>query len=143
MIQIFKNFQEKMHLMETFLYSGSTLSRKLLYRKAAKKDPIISRIRLLEVFENVILTINEIEEFHDVQSKDVKYEISQTNSFSQTKTPSKLLIEETSFPIVKLPKSSFPTCDIKTIINSSLTYIISESHDTELQLNISSLFIIY
>src|SRR6266480_3926145 len=122
-----------MSLIATFLYSKF---RKVLFRKAIKKDPIICRIKLLEEFENIILSIDEIEEFYDVKQKYVKvtYQSSQVDFFSQTRKPSDFLFEifEKSFsPIVKLPKSSFPTCDfhdIKTIINSSLTYIISESH---------------
>src|SRR5437667_203182 len=107
-----------MSLIATFLYSKF---RKVLFRKAIKKDPIICRIKLLEEFENIILAIDEIEEFYDVKQKYVKvtYQSSQVDFFSQTRKPSDFLFEKSFSPIVKLPKSSFPTCDfhhIKTII---------------------------
>src|SRR4051794_21732622 len=128
-----------MSLMSTFLYSNSELFRKVLFRKATKKDPIISRIKLLEEFENIILAIDEIEEFYDVQPKyaKAKYQSIQVDFFSQTRKPSDFLFEKSFSPIVKLPKSTCDFLDIETAINSSLTYIISKSQDTELQLNAS------
>src|SRR3954466_12450128 len=134
-----------MSLMSTFLYSNSELFRKILFRKAIKKDPIISRIKLLEEFENIILVVDEIEEFYDAQPKyaKAKYQSLQVDFFSQTRKPSDFLFEKSFSPIVKLPKSSFLTCDfldIEKVINSTLTYIIAESQDTELQLNVSSTF---
>src|SRR5947207_1486954 len=121
-----------MFQMKTLFYFFPCL-RKVLFRKATKQDPIISRIKLLEEFENVILAINEIEEFHDVQ-----YELHFTNTISDSQD-----FEEISSPIVKLPKSRFLTY---AATNSSafethtpLVDIISEPQETELQLNTASI----
>ncbi|CAG8545097.1 5357_t:CDS:10 [Rhizophagus irregularis] len=100
--------------------------RKVLFRKATKQDPIIVRIELLEEFDNIMLAVNEIEEFHDVQ-----YESPKVDSFSQTKSFPNPFVEEISTPIIKLPKTRFLTCAVKNFklhgySNSSLTDI--ESH---------------
>lgn len=112
------------------LFYSIPLLRKVLFRKATKQDPIIIRIELLEEFENVVLTVNEIEEFHDVQ-----YESPKVDSFSQTKSFPNPFTEEISTPIIKLPNTRFLTCAVTNFklhsSNSSLT-------DIELHLNISS-----
>ncbi|GBB96457.1 hypothetical protein RclHR1_02760010 [Rhizophagus clarus] len=127
--------------MKILFYSIPFL-RKVLFRKATKQDPIIIRIELLEEFEDTILAINEIEEFHDVQ-----YENSKVDSFPQTK--SFPFTEEVSSPIIKLPKTRFPTCavtnfsvvkihdnnssltDIKLHSNNCFTNTIADSQDIE------------
>ncbi|RIA92347.1 hypothetical protein C1645_820866 [Glomus cerebriforme] len=109
--------------------------RRVLFRKATKQDPIISRIKLLEEFENTILAIDEIENFHDIQ-----YESLKVDSFSQSMMFSNFIPEEISF-IIKLPKTRFSTSNFSVIEthanDSSLTDMIIGPQVAEVQLNSS------
>jgi hypothetical protein len=118
--------------MKILFYSIPFL-RKILFRRAIIQDPIIMRIELLEEFENVILAINEMEEFHDIQ-----YESSKVDSFSQTKPFSSLFTEEISSPIIKLPKTRFPTCAVTNF--SVINIHSSNSSLTDIELHSNSSF---
>src|SRR4051794_24569079 len=100
-----------MYTLGTVLYSISRYLpciRKILYRKAAKTDPVLAKIMLLLEFENVHLVVEGVEKFRDLKLE--QYPNLSTEIVARSKIPHNYHFEEeTFFSVVDPSKSHFQT----------------------------------